>query len=623
MKKRAVLVIWWFFTDCPSPILAFLSANSSCLQRTKRHPTTTRLKIKKSAFGSAAIGKAKKFVQSDGSLQKKKPTQNEDSSTTKIRLTKQRDRATLRYALSTKQVLKRRDNALLALKTHLNLPLASSIEILNAYPRLYTHLSDLSTKLEYLLNDINLKPRQIRRMLESHPRLMETLLLDKEENITNTIEVLQTELDLTMDDIKTIQSTSLPAILTYPRSELRKRIQVYKFDLGYTKNEIKKMVWKDPRMLRTDSKNVRQMVQVLREELDMDKNDIHIMQKKEILLLTYNAEENIRPTIRYLKHGPVGTCLGMVERKGISTNKTMDRYDPQQIVQSRLKHLIMGHPKILSSSINKNLIPTVHFFLHDLNMTHMEFGRAMYRRGGSILEANLERTLKRKVQFLQTELGLNISLDDETMDQNDVSSGATTSSTMDMVELPNVQNFHLSTLTHHQKQRLLAQMLATNPDILTLSIENNLQPKISYLKKSLGLETNELCYILLKRPQILALSLDRNIIPKIEFLTLSRDDGGLGLTLDQVRLWITHYPQILVVVLEKCIKSRVQTLIRLGLTLDMSVCSDPSRTGTSTRGSSDNETVSVPDDTIVPIHFLTMTESRWQSWCKQWNVKKF
>jgi hypothetical protein len=252
----------------------------------------------------------------------------------------------------------------------------------------------------------------------------------------------------------------------------------------------------------------------------------------------------------------------------------------------------------------------------------MEFGRAMYRRGGSILEANLERTLKRKVQFLQTELGLNISLDDETMDQNDVSSGATTSSTMDMVELPNVQNFHLSTLTHHQKQRLLAQMLATNPDILTLSIENNLQPKISYLKKSLGLETNELCYILLKRPQILALSLDRNIIPKIEFLTLSRDDGGLGLTLDQVRLWITHYPQILVVVLEKCIKSRVQTLIRLGLTLDMSVCSDPSRTGTSTRGSSDNETVSVPDDTIVPIHFLTMTESRWQSWCKQWNVKK-
>jgi len=603
-------VIWWFFSDHPSPIVAFLPTIS--VQRTKNYPKVL-LRLKKSAFGSAAIGKSKNISQADDSTEHNESQPMMDS-TTKIRVTKRRDRATLRYALSTKQVLKRRDNALIALKTYLNLPLASSIEILNAYPRLYTHLSDLSTKLEYLLNDINLKPRQIRRMLESHPRLMETVLMDREDNITNTIEVLQTELDLTLDDIKTIQSKSLPAILTYPRSELRKRIQVYKFDLGYTKDEIKKMVWQDSRMLRTDSKNVRQIIQVLREELDIDKNDIRIMQKKEILLLTYKAEENIRPTIMYLKNSPVGTCLGMVERKGISTIKSMDPNDQQQIVTSRLKHLIMGHPKILSSSIHKNLIPTVDFFLNDLKMTHMEFGRAMYRRGGSILEANLERTLKRKVQFLQMELGLIVDV--ATMEKDDLS--LYTLGTNDLVQLPNVQSFHVSTLTNHQKRRLLAQMLATNPDILTLSIENNLDPKITYLKESLGFETNELCYILLKRPQVLALSLERNIIPKIEFLTLSRDEGGLGLTLDQVRVWITHYPQILVVVLEKCIKPRVETLIQLGLQLDMSLFS----TG-------DNENDSVQDVPMngnngrvdVPIHFLTMTESRWQTWCN--NLHEF
>jgi hypothetical protein len=273
----------------------------------------------------------------------------------------------------------------------------------------------------------------------------------------------------------------------------------------------------------------------------------------------------------------------------------------------------MGHPKILSSSIHKNLIPTVDFFLNDLKMTHMEFGRAMYRRGGSILEANLERTLKRKVQFLQMELGLIVDV--ATMENDDAS--LCTLGTNNLVQLPNVQSFHVSTLTNHQKQRLLAQMLATNPDILTLSIENNLDPKITYLKESLGFKTNELCYILLKRPQVLALSLERNIIPKIEFLTLSRDEGGLGLTLEQVRVWITHYPQILVVVLEKCIKPRVKTLIQLGLQLDMSLFS----TG-------DNEKDSVQDVPMngkndredVPIHFLTMTESRWQTWCNNLHV---
>lgn len=153
-------------------------------------------------------------------------------------------------------------------------------------------------------------------------------------------------------------------------------------------------------------------------------------------------------------------------------------------------------------------------------------------------------------------------------------------------------------------------MLATNPDILTLSIEHNLQPKITYFKNSLGLDTNELCYVLLKRPQVLALSLERNIIPKIEFLTLARDEGGLGLTMDQVRVWIIYYPQILVVVLEKCIKTRVQTLIQMGFTLDRSLFKD-----------NDKENgCSVPDDNVVPLHFLTMTESRWQSWCKHLNV---
>ncbi len=356
-----------------------------------------------SPFGKAAIGRnkrtpRKKLGRNDASMRKKKGEIID---------------ATLRTATSTKQVIRRRDNALLAFKTLLNLPLDSSIAILNAYPRLYTHIPDLSDRLSYLLNDINLKPEQLRRMLTSHPRLMERVLMDNENNITNTLEVLQTELDLSVKDIKAIQSKALPAILSYPRSELRKRILVYKLDLGYPKEDITKMVLKDPRMLRTDARNVKQILNVFEEELDIGKEDVRTMLAKEILLLTYNAENNIRPTIRYLKEKEVGMCLGMVERKGISTFTVTSQNEKEVIINTRLKNLIMGNPKVLSASLEKNLKPTVNFFMLNVALSPYEFGRVIYRRGGSLLEANVERTLKRKVSFLRHEMDLEVQVEYE------------------------------------------------------------------------------------------------------------------------------------------------------------------------------------------------------------------
>ena len=441
--------------------------------------------------------------------------------------------------------------------------------------------------------------------------------MDSEDNITNTMDVLQTELDLSMKDIKTIQSKALPAILSYPRSELRKRILVYKLDLEYPKEEIKKMVWKDPRMLRTDSTNVRQILKVLKEELDIGIEDVHSMLGKEILLLTYNAEDNIRPTIQYLKNSEVGTCLGMVERKGISTI-SVPHHERAQIIQSRLKNLIMGHPKILSSSLERNLKPTVEFFLRDVGLSPYEFGRVIYRRGGSLLEANVERTLKRKVEFLRLELGLEVELEvDDCIAMSSVGGGGI--DTMDEPEveqpkveapLPSLSNSSTShsqnasptraTLTNTDKKRLLAQMLATNPDILTLSIDNNLKPKFDYLRDTVQFTKEQIRYIMLKRPQLLALSLDRNIIPKIEYFLQERQEvtqkmnvdsysGGLGMTMEEIREWILLYPQTLAFVLESRIKSRIFDVVRLDLKVG-------------------------DDEGEAPMNFVTRSERSWSNW---------
>lgn len=275
------------------------------------------------------------------------------------------------------------------------------------------------------------------------------------------------------------------------------------------------------------------------------------------------------------------------------------------IVRGRLKTLVMGHPRILSSSIEKNLKPTVAFFLNECGLTGYEFGRIVYRRGGSLLEANVERTLKRKVSFLREKLGLRIDLDEE---EDARVENISRDEQVDIPQLESIPTQQSSSsdakrkLTNYEKKRLLAQMLATNPDILTLSIENNLQPKFDYFTQDIGFSIEELRYVLLKRPQLLSLSLERNIIPKIEYFLepRSNDDdgagsGGLGMAMNEVRPWLAKYPQTLAVVLESRIKPRVHDVTQMGLYI----------------GSGDNNS---DVDTALPLNFLTQSDRNWKKW---------
>jgi mTERF. len=445
-------------------------------------------------------------------------------------------------------------------------------------------------------------------MLLHHPRLMEKVFLDSEVNIASTMQVLEKEIGLDREDVIQMQlQKGVTSVLSYPRSELRKRILVYKKDLGYGEDEMRDMVRRDPRMLQTNSIKVKKLLKILREELGIGSGDVKEMLQKEILLLTYDAEKNIRPTIQYLKNGPVGRCLGMVERKGESTlldNQTVE--EKEELIRGRVKTLIMGHPKVLSCSLERNLKPTVEFFWGSnctsstsvVGLTDYEFGKVLYRRGGSLLEANVERTLSKKVNFLREHFGLDVGEECKDGD-GDVDNAADDDySLVDKVQMWNGCKVEIplprsllvpkkdengvsepkSSLTPYESKRLLAQMIATTPDILTLSIDTNLKPKFDFFANILKLETDELRYIMLKRPQLLSLSLDRNILPKIDFFLKERRptalsvlngqesyDGGLGMTLKEVRNWIVRHPQILTFSLEKRIRPRVVDIVRYNL----------------------------------------------------------
>jgi len=402
---------------------------------------------------------------------------------------------------------------------------------------------------------------------------MENVLLDNENNIKSTVEILEVELGLSKTDVEAIRSST-------PRSELRKRIIFYKHDLDYPVEQIRSLVWKDSRVLGADSGQLRKILKVFEQELEIDKKDIQEMLEKETCLLIYKAEENLRPTIRYLKEFEVGKCVGMVVRKGLSTITAPSQDKQDEIVRHRLKSLVMGEPRILSSSVEKNLKPTVAYFLNDVGLTGYEFGRIIYRRG-RLLIANVERNLKPKVSFLRKELGLEIVMD----------GAADESSSKDLMTKVRVPPADYSTvLSNVAKRRLFAQMIATNPDILTLSIECNLSLKFDYFREVVGMTDEQLRYVFLKRPQLLSLHLERNIIPKINCFTDARGEkeegeGGLGMSMAEVRSWITECPQTLACALDSRIRPRVRDMVMHSLFLGEN----------------------------VPLNFLCRTEKSWDN----------
>lgn len=581
----------------PPQAIMKISSSISCPCKSKllwplSMTSSSRVDLERSAFGKAAIGREKLAPV----------TTFRNDTVTRPKGWKGVKTAKVKKAETNEEIMKRKVAAVKALRNHLNLSIEASDDILERHPRLYTHLPDLSEKLLYLLRRINIRAPHLKKMLLSHSVLMENVLMASEEYITNTIEVLRNDLDLSMKDIEILQS-KYPAILSYPRSELRRRISVYTVHLGYSIEAIKNMVLNDPRMLKTNSNNVRRMLLVLEEELGVKKEDVHIMLGKEILLLTYNAEENIRPTIQFLKECEFGLSLGMVERKGVSTLSASTMDEKNQIIRSRLKTIIVGNPKILSSSLEKNLKPTVDYFVYNLTMSMDEFGKVAYRRGGTLLGANLERNIKQKIFFLRSELSLQLDAADD---------GLANNIQLFKVEVPHpnanedgdTSNPEIK-LSNFEKKRLLAQMLATVPDILTLSIENNLKPKFIYFTDTLGFNPEQVRFIILKRPQLLALSLERNIIPKVDYILKTREFitketdatsyiGGLGMSKEELRKWIVTCPQSLTFSYER-IRHRVFDVVKSSKSV----------------GNEDNK---------VPMNFVTINDRSWVSTMDSWSI---
>jgi mTERF domain-containing protein len=240
--------------------------------------------------------------------------------------------------------------------------------------------------------------------------------------------------------------------------------------------------------------------------------------------------QNLRPTVRFLTK-EIGIAPEMVRK------------------------VIVSFPQILGLSVDDNLRPTARYLLNDVGVPMDRLNKTIVTRP-QILGCSVEKNLRPKLELLVEMAGIEREQLPVVVARAPHVLGYSPS---------NIAQF-LIFLLHELRvdQKKVARLLATSPQLLGLSVENNIRPKIRFLVEEVGI-TN-VGQVIGSFPNILGYSVENNMRPKLEYLSkhiLKVPMSKLGRPLEKC-------PQLLGYSLEKRIKPRHLLLANRGLKLGLS-----------------------------------------------------
>lgn len=128
--------------------------------------------------------------------------------------------------------------------------------------------------------------------------------------------------------------------------------------------------------------------------------------------------------------------------------------------------------------------------------------------------------------------------------------------------LKNRHNFEMKTkflLNLGLEQKDLGKVIYNAPQLLGLSVEENMVPTVKFLS-SLGIEGPALLRVLKTKPMILAYSVEAKLQPNVKFLE------SLQIQPEDIGKLVTRHPQLLTLSIEKNLEPTVSYFLELGFT---------------------------------------------------------
>eukprot|EP00984_Skeletonema_dohrnii_P012074 scaffold4857_cov132-Skeletonema_dohrnii-CCMP3373.AAC.4 len=227
----------------------------------------------------------------------------------------------------------------------------------------------------------------------------------------------------------------------------------------------------------------------------------------------------------------------------------------------QLRKMVLSRPQLLSYKLS-NIQATTTFFREELGLSSKDF-ISMLQSYPSVLMYSIDNRLRPTVEFLQN----TVQCTDQRVKRICTSYPNVFSHSLDKTFLPKLAFLKELGLNRSEVSQVVAKFAPT----LWLS-EKNLSSKLDFLSKSLGMKTFELRTVVLTYPQILGLSVENNVTPKMHFfldpeeydgesiVALQNEESNFvncGLTKSELKDFVLYQPALLAYSLEGRLKPRI------------------------------------------------------------------
>ncbi|OEU10573.1 hypothetical protein FRACYDRAFT_247114 [Fragilariopsis cylindrus CCMP1102] len=362
------------------------------------------------------------------------------------------------------------------------------------------------TKVELLQRLVGFTDSEIRQLITSNPALLQ---LSAKKNISPTILFWIRQLGIGKDELKTL-ILGCPSLLKYSRANISGKLSFFQITMGYSLSDCRNLLLKEPSVLtgsvktglipRLDSSIKKLNPNILRMSVDqnlqpkiifyfmmtlrMDTTDVGKMLVKYPQILNYNLEHHILPIHHYL--------LSL----DFSTHE--------------FSRILQKYPRVISFSLIR-IKRQIGYLRFELNLEASAIRRILHQcpQVVSLGRENIERT----VQFLLQAVVPGATL----IDNNSINNDEDDEGNNDDIGNGNSSGNGSNGMVDTDNPDILSivQILLTGlPTLLGCSVDNNLEPKVDYLRERLGQE--ELSGALLRLPPLLGYSLEKRIRPRLE-----------------------------------------------------------------------------------------------------------
>eukprot|EP00523_Entomoneis_sp_CCMP467_P003364 CAMPEP_0168752438 /NCGR_PEP_ID=MMETSP0724-20121128/18385_1 /TAXON_ID=265536 /ORGANISM="Amphiprora sp., Strain CCMP467" /LENGTH=592 /DNA_ID=CAMNT_0008800685 /DNA_START=200 /DNA_END=1975 /DNA_ORIENTATION=- len=372
-------------------------------------------------------------------------------------------------------------------------------------------------KIKVLQETMNLNITELQSIVRRGPALLH---LSADKNMAPTILYLLRLLDFSRKELKEMV-LACPAILGYKKETLKAKVRFFTDVMRFTVPEARKVLLKEPKLWRASVKTgLMPHWRFLVLDLELNRDVLaHKILARNPRILIYSRDNNLVPKLIFY-------CIMTLHMEPHHVQKLLTKYpnfldynldrcilpmtryflQDLEFSPTEFRAMLLAYPKLVTHSLSK-IKYTVGFFRYELGLTGMQVKRVLYQ-APQVLGMN-DDTLRKKIDYLKQTYGL----DEHSTDQG-------------------------------QLQTVLVGM----PRLLVLNIENNLQPKVHYLREVFGGDLEALKNAVLRLPTLLAYSLEKRIQPRMEaILGANMDPGsitvGIVLAQKQYESWLHNHKQ--------------------------------------------------------------------------------